>query len=421
MTKKIGSIKHTDDKRAHIPSQEEAGYEVASSKVKEGKKKLELPKNPVVHRGQDPELYWMHKYGADDTDTKLNVDIRSLYRHEHVAPENLISGLHRIVEEKKNADQLDMFRANELFGNALEKDELEKVSDYYQHHDGWTNRLIQGDSLLVMSSLLEREGMAGQVQCFYFDPPYGIKYNSNWQMKLNDRNVKDGKDEHLSGEPEMIKAFRDTWELGIHSYLSYLRDRLLVAKELLTDSGSCFVQISDENVHLVRSLMDEVFGSENFVNEIIFRKTVSQTSFLLPNINDYILWYCKNKSGIKYRELYKSKSLDDSISAKFNKYEDEKGDLLNLNKVSGPIDYNKVIALDGMDSQTGNESTRFEIQLNGITDKPKGSRGWRTSKTGVENLIKLNRITTRGRKVLYKRYFNDSSFLVDNLLKTKRI
>jgi adenine-specific DNA-methyltransferase len=264
MAKKITSIKHGEEKRAHIPSQEEAGYEAASAKVKAGKKKLELPKNPVVHRGQDPELFWMNKYGDDDRQDLLNVDIRSLYRHEHIAPEKLITGLHRIVEEKQDAEQLDMFSANELFGNALEKDELEKVSDYYHHHDGWTNRLIQGDSLLVMTSLLEREGMAGQVQCFYFDPPYGIKYNSNWQMKLNDRNVKDGKDEHVSGEPEMIKAFRDTWELGIHSYLSYLRDRLLVARELLADSGSCFVQISDENVHLVRCLMDEVFGSENF-------------------------------------------------------------------------------------------------------------------------------------------------------------
>ncbi len=140
-----------------------------------------------------------------------------------------------------------------------------RPSGYYQQSDGWSNRLIQGDSLLTMTSLLEREGMASRkVQMIYIDPPYGIKYNSNWQLKMNDRIVKDGADEHVSGEPEMIKAFRDTWELGIHSYLSYLRDRLLVAKELLTESGSCFVQISDENVHLVRSLMDEVFGSENF-------------------------------------------------------------------------------------------------------------------------------------------------------------
>ncbi|MDZ7743455.1 MAG: DNA methyltransferase [Bacteroidota bacterium] len=255
---------HHKSKRAHIPSKEEAGYEDASSKVKEGKQKLDVPKNPVVHRGQDPELFWMEKYGEDDLQDRLQIDIRSLYRHEHIAPEKLIEGLYKMVEKKKDESQMDLFSANELFGNALEYDELDKVSEYYKHSDGWSNRLIQGDSLLVMSSLLEREGMAGQVQCIYIDPPYGIKYNSNWQMKLNDRNVTDGKDEHLTGEPEMIKAYRDTWELGIHSYLSYLRDRLLVAKELLTESGSCFVQISDENVHLVRCLMDEVFGSEKF-------------------------------------------------------------------------------------------------------------------------------------------------------------
>ncbi len=265
MAKKIESIKHKDT-RAHIPSKEEAGYEDANAKVQDGKKVLELPKNPVVHRGQDPELFWMNKYGNDDREDLLRVDIRSLYRHEHIAPETLIKNLYNVTETQNS--QMDLFSVNELFGNALDKDEIEKVSEYYHHQDGWTNRLIQGDSHLVMASLLEREGMAGQVQTIYFDPPYGIKYGGNWQIKLNNRDVKDGSDEALTGEPEQIKAFRDTWELGIHSYLSYLRDRLIIAKELLTESGSCFVQISTENVHLVRNIMDEVFGSENFVSMI---------------------------------------------------------------------------------------------------------------------------------------------------------
>ena len=212
---------------------------------------LEHLRDVITHRYEQPE------------DESLHVDIRSLYRHEHIAPETLIKGLYRLVVEKA-ANQDELFAVNELFGNAIGHEELDKVSDYYTHSDGWTNRLIQGDSLLVMTSLLEREGMTGQVQCIYLDPPYGIKYGSNWQIRLNNRTVKDGDDDSLSGEPEQMKAFRDTWELGIHSYLSYLRDRLLVARELLHDSGSCFVQISDENVHLVRSLMDEVFGSENF-------------------------------------------------------------------------------------------------------------------------------------------------------------
>lgn len=208
MAKQIDSIKHNKDLRVHIPSKEEAGYEDANEKVQSGKKVLEIPKNPVVHRGQDPELFWLNKYGNDDRDDLLRVDIRSLYRHEHIAPEKLIKNLYRIVETQ--SDQLDLFNMNEIFGNALEKDELEKVSEYYHHQDGWTNRLIQGDSHLVMVSLLEREGMAGQVQTIYFDPPYGIKYGGNWQIKLNNRDVKDGNDEALTSEPEQIKAFRDT-------------------------------------------------------------------------------------------------------------------------------------------------------------------------------------------------------------------
>lgn len=290
MAKKIDSIKHSKDTRVHIPSKEEAGYEEANSKVQSGKKILEIPKNPVVHRGQDPELFWLNKYGNDDRDDLLRVDIRSLYRHEHIAPETLIKNLYKLTETK--SDQLDLFSINELFGNALEKDELEKVGEYYHHQDGWTNRLIQGDSHLVMASLLEREGMAGQVQMMYFDPPYGINYSSNWQVKITNTNVKESSDDDLSGEPEVIKAFRDTWEYGIHSYLSYLRDRLLIALELLHETGSCFVQISSQNVHLVRSLMDEVFGSDNFVSQIAYRtKNMTIDTKLLGSVNDFIVWY----------------------------------------------------------------------------------------------------------------------------------
>ena len=177
MPKKISSIKHSDQTRVHIPSKEEAGYEEASPKVVEGRQTLCLPKNPVVHRGQDPELFWMNKYGPDDTDDLLNIDIRSLYRHEHIAPEKLMEGLYSVVRDQDQADQMDLFSTNELFGNALEKDELEKVSEYYTHHDGWTNRLIQGDSHLVMASMLEREGMAGQMQMIYI-----VRYQVQQQL-----------------------------------------------------------------------------------------------------------------------------------------------------------------------------------------------------------------------------------------------
>jgi len=354
MAKKVDSIKYPKDKRAHIPSKEEAGYEEASPKVKDAKQVLTLPKNPVVHRGQDPELFWLNKYGNDDRDDVLSIDIRSLYRHEHIAPETLIKNLYKVTETQP--DQLDLFDVNELFGNALEKDEIEKVSEYYQHQDGWTNRLIQGDSHLVMGSLLEREGMAGQVQCIYIDPPYGIKYGSNWQVKLNNRNVSDGQDDSLAGEPEVIKAFRDTWELGIHSYLSYLRDRLLIAKELLTESGSCFLQISNENVHLVRNLMDEVFGSENFVSEIIFLKTSGQTTSLLSPQNDFLLWYAKKIDNIKYRQLYKARK-SEYIDTAYRYIEKQDGSIIKLssNDISDPkiLSEGNRFRIDNLTSQSG--------------------------------------------------------------------
>ena len=303
--KPVKAFKHKGVSRAHIPSAEEAGYEDGSDKVAAESTPRDFPRNPVVHRGQDPELFWLNKYGPDDAQDRTAVDIRSLYRTEHIAPETLIKNLYRYhATEDAAGPDLPGFATPELFGNAIGHEELDKVSDYYTHSDGWTNRLIQGDSLLVMTSLLEREGMAGQVQCCYIDPPYGIKYGSNWQIHLHNRTVKDGDDDALTGEPEQIKAFRDTWELGIHSYLTYLRDRLLTARELLHESGSCFVQISDENVHLVRCLMDEVFGSANFVAQIAFKKTGGQSSSLIAGVCDYILWYAKKTEVIKYRPLF---------------------------------------------------------------------------------------------------------------------
>lgn len=435
MAKKVSSIKHKEDKRVHIPSQEEAGYEDANPKVKSGKKTLDLPKNPVVHRGKDPELFWMNKYGPDDQDDRLKVDIRSLYRHEHIAPENLIEGLHKTVIDKADDDQLDLFNTNELFGNALEKDELDKVSDYYSHKDGWTNRLIQGDSLLVMTSLLEREGMAGQVQSIYIDPPYGIKYNSNWQLKITDRNVVDGKDEHVSGEPEMIKAFRDTWELGIHSYLTYLRDRLLVSKELLTESGSCFVQISDDNVHLARSIMDEVFGSENYVGMIFYQKTTGAGSpgelKSPPTVGDYILWYANQKDNVKFRLLYKKKTFGEEGSSAYRYLELKDGTRTTISKYckENEVEFSydsrpeksKVFAIDNLTSQAGSESSRFPIHYNEKEFRiTKGS--WKTSEDGIKKLLELKRIeeTSKG-SIGYVRYFEDFPYMPNTMLWTDTV
>src|SRR5438552_1261062 len=179
--------------------------------------------------------------------------------------------------------------------------------EFYHHSQNWSNRMILGDSLLVMNSLAEKEGLKGKVQCIYIDPPYGIKFGSNWQVSTKKRDVKDGSAADAAREPEVVRAFRDTWKLGIHSYLSYLRDRFVVARELLTETGSIFVQIGDENVHLVRSVMDEVFGSENFISLITVSKTTGTTGNFLPNVGDYILWYAKEKEQAKFRMIYRQK------------------------------------------------------------------------------------------------------------------
>lgn len=427
----VKSIKHSKAKRVLIPSREEAGQESASPKVKTEKGKVEYPVNPVVHRGQDPELFWMHKYGKEEVDSgqglvaggnlttrhsppaTLSVDIRSLYRHEHIAPEKIIQRLYQL-KEVPNAQQTFV---NGLFGNGLKLDEIDKVSEYYKHADDWTNRLIQGDSLLVMTSLLEREGMAGKVQMIYIDPPYGIKYGSNWQMKLSSHAMKDD-DADLSGEPEQIKAYRDTWELGIHSYLSYLRDRLLVAKELLVDSGSCFVQISDENVHLVRCLMDEVFGSENFVSLITVQKTAGQTSRFLSGNVDYVIWYGKDAAFLKYRQLFFGKQTGGLGGSMYQFVElpDKTRRRLTAEECKDTSILPKGARIYRLGDITSQRQGRpsgpgtamyFPVKLEEREYFPPGARGWTTTKQGMERLVKLGRVVAQGDRLSFVRYIDD--------------
>jgi adenine-specific DNA-methyltransferase len=387
----VDALVHAGDGRLFIPSREEAGQEAEALAGRPTAKTV--PLNPVTTRGQDPELYWMHKYGPGDDERALHIDIRSLYRHEHVEPERLIARLYALKAQA--ATQNDLFTA-ELHGNPLAIDELEKPASYYKRHDAWRNRLIQGDSLLVMTSLLEREGMAGQVQCIYMDPPYGIKYGSNWQMRQNDRNVKDGADDHLSGEPEVIRAFRDTWDLGIHSYLSYLRDRLLVAHQLLSASGSCFVQISDENVHLVRSLMDEVFKSENFCSLIAFKKTSGAGSLalgtdVLASTCDYIIWYAKDKEQAKgkFHQLYTEKTSAEGEGAyTWLELADGTRRKMSLEERREPSLWpgnSRVFRADNLQSQSGVDTTRYPVEFEGRTFVP--TKGvWKTSKAGMAAL-----------------------------------
>jgi len=361
------------------------------------------------------------KYGSKDDEAATRVDIRSLYRHEHIVPENLIKGLYRQVEAtndgtglKEQLIQQDWFSIPEAFGNDIQADELEKQTSYYAHANGWSNRLIQGDSLLVMNSLLNREGMAGQVQCIYIDPPYGIKYGSNWQIKLNNRTVKDGDDDSLSGEPEQVKAFRDTWELGIHSYLSYLRDRLLVARDLLHQSGSCFVQISDENVHLVRAVMDEVFGSGNFSGLISVEKTSGQTSDLPAAVCDFLVWYAKDKSAAKVRKLFAPRDAFENPTERYVCVETPSGQIVDLSVKQKlrqePIPEGRVLKLLDISSQTGSENSRFPIEFGGKVFRPSGSRGWSTSKAGIERLIAAQRLHVQGNNIWWKSYRDEFPF-----------
>jgi Adenine specific DNA methylase Mod len=267
----------------------------------------------------DPQLQWSGK--AEHT--SFEVPTVSLHVHERIDPRTIIEAV-----RKKNGGK---YLQRSLFAAPEENPPLREAIEFYKHKHNWSNRLIAGDSLLVMNSLLEKEGLAGQVQMIYIDPPYGIKYGSNFQPFVNKRDVKDGRDEDLTAEPEMIKAFRDTWELGIHSYLTYLRDRLLLARELLSESGSIFVQISDENVHLVRNLMDEVFGPKDFMSQITVQKTSVQTDKYLSSSCDYVLWYSKQKEMIKARNLYLDKTEGAEKASQYTQVELSDGRRLPIN------------------------------------------------------------------------------------------
>ncbi len=293
---------------------------------------------------------------------------------------------------------------------------LRKAIDFYRHDQDWSNRLIAGDSLLVMNSLLEKEGMEANVQTIYIDPPYGIKYGSNFQPFVSKKTAKDGKDEDLTQEPEMIKAFRDTWELGVHSYLSYLRDRLFLAKKLLTDNGSVFVQISNENLHHVREVMDEVFGNKNFCGIIVFSKTLAKGAGLLDSVNDYIIWYAKNKKQVKYRQLYLEKIKGRGLAV-YNFVEDREGNRRRLSNYEkqDPHTYKnlKVFNADNLTSQTPSKSTTYEFEYDHKKFYP-GSGGWKTNLEGMNNLAKKKRLIVTGNTLCYVRYLSDFPYLALN-------
>ncbi len=362
----------------------------------------------TLKRMAAPYLNWAGKAER----TRFEVDTVSLHVHERIDPASILATVRKRMQEGKGAGgtQADMFRA--WFEEPLP---YREAIEFYRHDRGWANRLVAGDSLLVMNSLLQKEGMAGQVQMIYIDPPYGIKYGSNFQPFVNKRDVKDRKDEDLTQEPEMIKAFRDTWELGIHSYLTYLRDRLLLAKELLHESGSVFVQISDENLHHVRELCDEIFGATNLVSVVTFKKTTGAGSptggtNVLAATNDYIVWYAKNLPKVKYQQLYLNRGGEGWVNYDYVRLptcehrrmsKEERGDWQSL-----PEDVH-VYRRDNLTSTSsaGDASKPFEYRGGAYSPLP---GGWKTSiGEGMPRLRATGRMEAYGKTLAYRRFAGD--------------
>jgi adenine-specific DNA-methyltransferase len=392
--KQVESLTHSEASRKNIPT-----AEFQSVMRKEDQTPLRI----AYERRNcdlDPQLVWRGKDLMDWSD--LVVPVPPLYIQEKVHPKVLIDDLMRQTKEQEKAGH---FQQIDLFADFNGLPDKGAKTEFYQHDANWTNRMILGDSLQVMASLAEREGLRGKVQCIYLDPPYGIKFNSNFQWSTTSRDVKDGKADHITREPEQVKAFRDTWRDGIHSYLTYLRDRLTVARDLLSESGSVFVQIGDENVHRVRALLDEVFGSENFVSCISFKTTSSQTSEFLPSVVNFIVWYARRRTSLKFRELYEEKEIGGVGSTKYNKVEYDNLDRQLLASVNEDRQY-RVFRVDTLTSQSGGDESRLPVSFHGRENFPRRG-GWKTNATGFGHLIRANRITIEGASIGYIRYLSD--------------
>lgn len=365
--KTVETITHEADRRTNIPTAE---YQSVMRQEELAPVRLSFQKrDPDL----DPQLIWRGKYDGDD---RLTVQAPPLYIQEKVHPRALVQELIRETRAARPQPQEQLSLFADFNGIAPDADK----TDFYQHDQNWTNRMILGDSLQVMASLSEREGLRGKVQCIYMDPPYGIKFNSNFQWSTTSRDVKDGKADNMTREPEQVKAFRDTWKDGIHSYLSYLRDRFLLARDLLTDSGSIFVQIGDENVHRVRMLMDEIFGEDNFVSTLAIQKTSYATSDYIPNLFDKILFYSKNLNILKYNKLY------------------YKREFQNINEFES-----RDLASAGAGAST------YDYKFQGKIFHPGVTRHWKTQKEGLDRASKADRLFKSTNSLRYKRFNSDFS------------
>lgn len=390
-SKVVDAFRHDDESRKNIPTAE---YQ---SVMRTGEKESVQVVYQRRNRDLDPQLVWRGKDTQDWSD--LVVHAPPLYIQEKVHPKALIDDLLKTSREGDHAQgQLTADLFSDFNGIPKGADKTE----FYQHDQNWTNRMILGDSLQVMASLAEREGLRSKVQCIYFDPPYGIKFNSNFQWSTTSRDVKDGKADHITREPEQVKAFRDTWRDGIHSYLTYLRDRLTVARDLLTDSGSIFVQISDENVHRVRDVMDEVFGEDNFVSLIKFKTTGGRASELLDNVTNYLIWYSKNIEQIKFRKLLQTK--EEQELEQFDWVELNNGGYTKAESEVRKLGRSYMLT-DFTSQGEGNSQDKFVFQDENYYSR--AGRHWTTNDQGRKTLVKAGRVQKKGVNVFYKKYFED--------------
>jgi adenine-specific DNA-methyltransferase len=393
-SKQVVAFKHTEDKRKNNPTAEAQSLISASDAAP---KVLRYPRNVDL----DPQLVWRGKDAQDTAD--LAVQHTPLYTQEKVLPKMLIEDLLSQSKASKSLSdvQLDLFSHFDGSPGLVEK------TEFYQHEQNWTNRIILGDSLNVMASLAEREGLRGMVQVIYIDPPYGKNFNSNFQWSTTNTDVKDGKAEHITREPEQVKAFRDTWRDGTHSYLTYLRDRITASHGLLADSGSVFVQIGDENVHRVRTVLDEVYGAENFVSQISYATTSGFETNTLSRSGDYLLWYAKNRTIVKYRALYESKNEQSLRSSDYRYAELPNLDRVATSQLTPNDDKSKVFRYDNMVGQ-GSSPTPQPFEIYGGVYEPPASAHWKASyPTGIQRLARANRVHNRPSSLAYIRYMND--------------
>jgi adenine-specific DNA-methyltransferase len=394
-TTSVRAYPHPSDSRPNIPTAELESFARPEEKRPAT---VRYPRDPTL----DPQLVWK---GKDEQDARdLEVPAVPIYIGETIDPLALIEELRAESEGRRSEQQLG------FFGPYSELSFEEKV-DFYRHAGKWTNRMILGDSLLVMTSLAEKEGLKGQVQTIYVDPPYGIKFGSNWQVSTWKRDVRDGKDTDLTRQPEQVRAYRDTWELGIHSYLSYLRDRLAVARELLTESGSIFVQIGEENVHLVRSLLDEVFGRENHVATITVQKTGSTETGYLPTTVDFLLFYARDRERLKYRQMYSDREIGSTSLDRYAWIELADGTERRLTPAeirgdSQTPDGRRFRFTSMLSARPAGSGDVREFSLDGRPFTPGGG----TFKSDLSGLTKLNwakRLRPGGRSLQYVRYVDD--------------